>query len=127
MTVAESTNKEGKPVFLRLRQLKTDGRMTLLEIDQVTDHPAQICAQLAYMKLPVLGDQVYGSTRQNRKGAAKYPALWLHRIEFALGKNNPLEYLDGTSIEAKNVKLPYVTGLEKGSAIRPPQQTRNLF
>lgn len=128
VTVVESSSKDGRPAYLRFRQIKTDGKMTLLEIDQVTDHPAQICAQLAYVKLPVLGDQVYGSTRQNRKGAAKYPALWLHRIDFALGKNNPLEYLDGTSIQAENVKLPYVKGLEKGFVCRTPQQTmRNMF
>lgn len=127
VTIEESRSKEGTPVYLRLRQLKTDGKMSLLEIDQVTDHPAQICAQLAYMKLPVLGDAVYGSARYNRKFAAKYPALWEHRIDFALGKNNPLEYLDGTSIEAKRIKLPYIKGLERALRGERSFPQRNQF
>ena len=119
--VMEHNEKDGVPVYLRAKLLKTDGQLSLLEIDMVTDHPAQICAQLAHMKLPVLGDNTYGSTRKNRKLAALYPALWEDRIEFALGKNNPLEYLDGTSITAE-CKMPYAKGLERTLTRRTLQQ-----
>lgn len=125
--VVDSESKEGIPVYLRYRQIKTDGKYTLLEIDQVTDHPAQICAQLAYAKLPVLGDAVYGSSRQNRKMAAKLPALWEYRIDFAIGKNNPLEYLDGTTIEAERIKLPYIRGLERGIPGNKPSPQKIRF
>ena len=110
--IIEPSEKDGIPVYLRAKLLKTDGHLSLLEIDMVTDHPAQICAQLAQAKLPVLGDNIYGSVRKNKKYAALYPALWEYRIEFSIGKNNPLEYLDGTAITA-NCKLPFAKGLER--------------
>ena len=49
---------------------------------------------------------------RRKKYAALYPALWEYRIEFALGKNNPLEYLDGTAITGE-CKMPFVKGLER--------------
>ncbi|MBR4078714.1 MAG: hypothetical protein IKK29_00740 [Christensenellaceae bacterium] len=119
--ILEQSDKDGIPVYLRGKLLKTDGHLSLLEIDMVTDHPAQICAQLAYAKLPVLGDNIYGSTRKNKKLAALYPALWEYRIDFAVGKNNPLEYLDGTSLTAKP-KMPYIKGLERIITKRDLQQ-----
>ncbi len=119
--ILEHSDKDGIPVYLRAKLLKTDGHLSLLEIDMVTDHPAQICAQLAHAKLPVLGDNVYGSSRKNRKYAALYPALWEYRIDFAVGKNNPLEYLDGTSLTAKP-KMPFIKGLERIVTKRDLQQ-----
>jgi len=124
--VEESRSKEGVPVFMRFRLIKTDGRFSLLEVDLVTDHPQQICAQLAHIKLPVLGDHIYGSARMNRKLAVKYPALWEHRIDFAVGKNNPLEYLDGSYIQAENIKLPYM-GQEWESAEKYMMPQKNAF
>lgn len=110
--ILEYNAREGVPAYLRAQLLRTDGQLSLLEIDMVTDHPEQLRAQLAYANLPVLGDNLYGSQRKNRKYAALYPALWENRILFHLGKNNPLEYLDGTEITAK-AKLPYLKGLER--------------
>lgn len=111
LTISKTTMRGSVPVCLKYRTLKSEGGFSLLEVDMVTDHIAQICAQLAVHGLPVLGDNVYGKARVNAKTGVKLPALWAHRLHFNVGKNNPVEYLDNTFIEADRIGLPYMPGL----------------
>lgn len=111
LTVAKNTMRGTTPICLKYSLIATNGDFSLLEVELVTDHIAQICAQLALHGLPVLGDNVYGDVRLNHKTGVKHPALWAHKLEFDVGKNSPLEYLDNKFIEADYVGLPFVDGV----------------
>jgi len=111
LTIAKHTMKGSNPVGLKYKLLATNGKYSLLEVDMITDHIYQICAQLALHGLPVLGDELYGDNRENAKTGIRLPALWAYKLEFDVGKNNTLEYLDNTFVQASHVGLPYIEGL----------------
>lgn len=96
------------PIATRYRTLKSNGALSLLEVELVTGRTHQIRAHLASVGHPVLGDDKYGDRRLNKKHGVQYQALWACRLELPVGKNNPLEYLDGRVFEAGDVCLPYV-------------------
>ena len=111
LTISKTTMRGTVPVCIKYRVIAGNGEFSLLEVEMVTDHIAQICAQLALHGNPVLGDDVYGNARLNSKYGVKLPALWAYRLDFDVGKNNPIEYLDNTFIETENIGLPYIPGL----------------
>ncbi|MBQ4062582.1 MAG: hypothetical protein IJD14_07015 [Christensenellaceae bacterium] len=111
LTIAKNTMRGTTPICLKYKLIATNGEFSLLEVELVTDHIAQICAQLALHELPVLGDSVYGNTRINAKTGVKLPALWASKLEFDVGKSGFIEYLDNTFIEAEYVGLPYIEGI----------------
>lgn len=77
-----------------------------IDVETVTDQPHQLRAHLAYAGFPVLGDEQYGSAKLNKKYSVFEPAVWADRIDFEVGQNNALEYLDKKSIFAKGMLLP---------------------
>ncbi len=112
LEISKTTMHGSSPVCIKYDLIADNGEFSLLEVELVTDHIAQICAQLALHGMPVLGDGVYGKARVNAKYGAKLPALWAYRLNFEVGRNNPIEYLDNSYVEAEYIGLPYVRGLE---------------
>ena len=58
--------------------------------------------------MPVLGDNLYGNKKANKKYAVKYQALFASRILFETGTHNSLEYLDKKQVELQDYQFPEV-------------------
>ena len=98
--------KETKPIVTRYQRLAEGDGMSLLRVRPVTNGLHQIRAHLAYAGLPVLGDDVYGNRRFNRKMGAAYPALWLHKVVFEVGTAHNYAYLNGMALESQECSFP---------------------
>lgn len=57
---------------------------------------------------PILGDNLYGDMKANKKLGIKYQALWATTISFDTGVNNMLEYLNGKMIQTEDIDFPLV-------------------
>ena len=98
--------KEAKPIVTRYQRLAEGDGMSLLRVRPVTNGLHQIRAHLAYAGLPVLGDDMYGNRRFNRKMGAAYPALWLHKVVFEVGTAHSYAYLNGMTLESQECSFP---------------------
>jgi len=72
--------KEGKKSISIFRPLKTLQNSTLMEVQLITGRTHQIRAQLAYLKHPIIGDNIYGDQAVNSyfKKEYQYSRLFLH-------------------------------------------------
>ncbi len=98
MVYVSETQKQGYvPAETHYKVLKTYGELSLLEVKPVTGRTHQIRAQLAYVKLPILGDGKYGYNKVNRRYRVKTQLLCCTKITFHFAKG-PLRYLDNKSV-----------------------------
>ena len=111
--VFHSPGKNTAPIATRYSLVKTNGELSLLDVELVTARPHQARAHLASAGFPVLGDEVYGNRRMNKKYDARYEALWADKIIFETGTNNLLEYLNKKEVSTQNIVFPYVDGGEE--------------
>lgn len=97
-TVIMSDRKtpENRTAVTEYRVLKSDGKLSLLEINLHTGRTHQIRAHLAYIGCPVLGDGKYGINRLNREYKINVQALCAYKLRFkdSFGSEG-LEYLRG--------------------------------
>lgn len=98
--------KEAKPIVTRYSTLSSGGNISLICARPITNYLHQVRAHLAFEKLPVIGDVVYGDNRINRKYAADHIALWLKTVVFETGTNHEYEYLNGKRFESNNQSFP---------------------
>lgn len=87
------------PIVTRYKTLKTDGKVSLLEVELVTGRTHQIRAHLAYAGYPILGDDKYGKRIVNKLHKQKHQLLFANRMVFHLGPNNVLSYLNNRVFE----------------------------
>jgi RluA family pseudouridine synthase len=106
--ITDRLTKTALPIVTRYRLLKTNGDLSLLEVELVTGRTHQIRAHLASIGIPVLGDDKYGDRRANKRYGVRYQALWAVRLKFFTGRGNLLSYLDGKAIETDKINFPYV-------------------
>lgn len=106
--VLKAPNKNTLPAVTRFTLEKSNGEVSLLDVELVTGRTHQARAHLASAGLPILGDDKYGNRKMNKKYAARYQALWAYKIIFETGKNNCLEYLNERTFETDHILLPYV-------------------
>lgn len=96
------------PIYTKYDVLKTNGTYSLLEIEPVTQYMNQERAHLEAAGYPILGDPVFGDARLNKKLGLRQQVLWATKIVFHTGTNNVLEYLNGMTIETKEIDFPVI-------------------
>lgn len=99
-------HKEAKPIVTRYTVLSSKDNMALLSARPITNYLHQVRAHLAFEGLPVLGDEIYGSKKYNKKYGAGHVALWLKTIVFETGTNNSYAYLNGKKFESLKYSFP---------------------
>lgn len=106
--VSEKKMSGAVPIYTRYQVVESNGIFSILDIEPVTQYLNQERAHMEAAGLPILGDQVYGNGKINKKLGIKYQALWATRIWFDTGVNNMLEYLNGRVIQTDDVNFPLV-------------------
>jgi RluA family pseudouridine synthase len=112
--ILPKTQKDAKPVVTRYQRLAMGDTLSLLRVRPITNALHQIRAHLAYAGLPVLGDDVYGNKRFNRKAGAAHISLWLHKVVFEVGTAHSYAYINGLTLESQEYsfsKCVYDEGL----------------
>ena len=71
-----------------------------MEVKPITGRTHQIRAQLAHVRIPILGDGKYGINKINRKYRVKTQLLCCTQITFHFAQG-ALKYLDGKSVVLK--------------------------
>ena len=97
--IQDKPGNMAQPVVTRYKVLSNEGGFCRVEAEPVTAKPHQLRAQFAHMDAPFLGDEDFGMHGINKKLGLSYEALWLTRLEFCVGENNLLSYLDGRRFE----------------------------
>ncbi len=85
-----------KTIITRYQTLKTNGKMSLLEVELKTGRTHQIRAHMAFYGHPLVGDTKYGTNAQNKGLGHAYQALYAYRLRFAFTTDSGiLSYLNG--------------------------------
>ncbi|MGE5494701.1 MAG: pseudouridine synthase [Burkholderiales bacterium] len=111
-----SRSKDAKPIVTRYSLLSSGTEMSLICARPLTNSLHQVRAHLAFAGLPVVGDDIYGNRKFNKKHGADYAAVWLKTIIFETGSNHEYGYLNGRRFESRTCSFPkcvYDDGLLK--------------
>jgi len=104
VTVSDKKTPSNRTIITKYRVLKTDGTLTLAEIELMTGRTHQIRAHMAYIGCPLLGDGKYGINSINRGYNIKTQALYSYRLKFAFTADGGiLEYLNGREFTVPHV------------------------
>ena len=100
--VSDKKSPENRTAVTEYTVLKSDGKLSLLEIDLRTGRTHQIRAQLAHLGCPILGDGKYGINSVNREYKIKVQALCAYKLRFrdSFGSEG-LDYLRGKEFLSK--------------------------
>ena len=102
--VSSRKSPENRTAVTGYRVLKTNGSLSLLEVELHTGRTHQIRAQLANIGCPLLGDGKYGINRINREYKIYVQALCAYKLKFTFPKEgNPLGYLSGKEFSVEKV------------------------
>lgn len=104
VTVSDKKSPENRTIITKYKVIRTDGRLSLLEIELLTGRTHQIRAHMAYIGCPLLGDGKYGSNRVNREYGIKTQALCSYKLKFAFKTDaGALDYLRGREFSVPDV------------------------
>ncbi|MBE6592746.1 MAG: RluA family pseudouridine synthase [Ruminococcaceae bacterium] len=85
-----------KEIITRYRVLKSDGEISLLEVDLITGRTHQIRAHMSHIGHSLVGDGKYGVNREEKTRGYKYQALYAYKLYFKkTEEENSLSYLEG--------------------------------
>lgn len=108
VTVSEKSKPYNKDIKTGYKTLRTNGKISLLEVTLFTGRTHQIRAHMAYLGYPLLGDGKYGSAAKNKeffkgkKFSFEYQALCSYKLTFKFtSPSGILEYLNGKTFETK--------------------------
>ncbi len=104
VTVSDKKTSSNKTIITKYKVLKTDSKLSLVEVELLTGRTHQIRAHMAYIGCPLLGDGKYGSNRVNREYNVKTQALYSYKLKFSFKTDSGiLSYLDGKEFAVENV------------------------
>ena len=108
VTVSRKNEPGSKETITHYRAVDEAGGLTLVECLLGTGRTHQIRAQFAFIGHPLLGDNQYGSTKENVKfGRVNGQALCAYRLMFDFDEDIPcLSALNGRAFQVKDV--PFV-------------------
>jgi 23S rRNA-/tRNA-specific pseudouridylate synthase len=104
--ILSSHSKEAKPIVTRYSLLSSGKEMSLVCARPLTSFLHQVRAHLAFEGLPVVGDDIYGDRKFNKKHNAVIPAIWLKSVVFEIGTNHEYAYLNGKRFESSICSFP---------------------
>lgn len=104
VTVSDRKTEKNKTIVTKYRVIKSDGKLSLVEVELLTGRTHQIRAHMAYIGCPLLGDGKYGSNKVNREYGIKTQALYSYKLKFTFSTDGGLlEYLNGKEFTAPDV------------------------
>lgn len=104
VTVTDRKTPRNKTIVTSYKVLKTDGKLSLVEVKLDTGRTHQIRAHFAHIGCPLLGDGKYGIGEVNRQYKIKTQALYSYKLKFTFRTDSGiLEYLNGREFAVKNV------------------------
>lgn len=102
--VTDRKTDTNKTMVTEYSVLKTNGKLSLLEIKLHTGRTHQIRAHMAHIGCPLLGDGKYGINRINKEYKIKTQALYSYKLRFVFSSDGGcLEYFNG-----KEFRVPCV-------------------
>lgn len=102
--VSDKKTPYNKTICTGYKILKTNGKLSLCEVDLLTGRTHQIRAHFAHIGHPLLGDGKYGINRTNREYNVKTQALYSYKLQFDFTTDSGcLDYLNGRNFEVDNV------------------------
>ena len=102
--VTDRKTPSNKTIVTEYTVLKTNGKLSLVEIKLDTGRTHQIRAHMAYIGCPLLGDGKYGINRINKEYKVKTQALYSYKLKFDFTTEaGCLEYLNGREFAVKDV------------------------
>lgn len=102
--VTDRKTPNNKTIITSYKVLKTDGKLSLVEVKLDTGRTHQIRAHFAHIGCPLLGDGKYGIGEVNRKYKIKTQALYSYKLKFTFRTDSGiLEYLNGREFTVNDV------------------------
>ena len=102
--VSENKKPDYKTAITDYKVLKTNGRLSLIELVLHTGRTHQIRASLSHISCPILGDGKYGkSFSQDKALGFPYQALCSYYLEFDFKDENALSYLNHKAFSIDNI------------------------
>lgn len=102
--VTKNSKVGSKSIRTKYTVLKTDGKLSLLEVDLLTGRTHQIRAHLAFTGHPLLGDGKYGTNETGKKVGIKKQCLCSYKLTFDFTTDaENLEYLNHRSFQLDDV------------------------
>lgn len=102
--ISDKKTSSNKTIITEYRVLKTNGELSLVEVNLITGRTHQIRAHMAYIGCPLLGDGKYGTNRVNSSYNIKTQALCAYSLTFDFKTDaGILSYLDGRKFEISDV------------------------
>ena len=105
-TVRVYNSKKGnaKTIITSYKVLKTDKKLSLVEVKLETGRTHQIRAHFAHIGCPLLGDGKYGINQINREYKIKTQALYSYKLKFTFtSESGCLDYLNGKEFTVNDV------------------------
>lgn len=102
--ISQKKTDTNKTILTKYKILKSNGDLSLLEIDLLTGRTHQIRAHMAYLGCPLLGDGKYGINQVNRDYNVKTQALCSYKLIFNFTTDSgALSYLNHKQFSTDNI------------------------
>ena len=102
--ISNKKNQNNKTIVTKYKLLKSNEKLSLIEVDLITGRTHQIRAHMAYLGYPLLGDGKYGINRTNQDYNVKTQALCSYKLFFNFVTDaGILEYLNNKEYHTDNI------------------------